>query len=59
MAIMSVFHPFFNEQSEISINWRRVDNIIRCLEDLTHISWGGHVSHERKEWLPLERHGLN
>ena len=59
MAIMSVFYPFFNEQSEITINWRHVDNIIRCLEDLTHISWGGHVSYERKEWLPLERHGLN
>lgn len=59
MAIISVFHPFFNEQSKIMINWRCVYNIIRYLEGLTHISRGGRVSYERKKWLPLERHGLH
>lgn len=50
---------FFNEQNKITVNWKDVYSIIKCLEGLTHVSWGGHMSYEKKESLLLEWHGSN
>ena len=59
VAIISVFHSFFKEQKLNNCQLKHVYDIIKCLEDLTHISWDGNMSYEKKEWLLLEWQGLN